>query len=63
MIPSSDVFDQPTLTRMLAHDPVVLDYQAFFALLDWQVVEQWQAARSSRGRPAHPESAYRHPPS
>ncbi len=58
MIPSSIVFDQPTLTRMLAHDPVVLDYHAFFALLDWSLVEQWQAQRSSRGRPSHPESAY-----
>ena len=58
MIPSSVIFDQPTLANMLAHDPVVLDYHAFFALLDWSLVEQWQAQRSSRGRPSHPESAY-----
>ena len=30
MIPSSAVFDQSTLARMLEHDPVVQDYQAFF---------------------------------
>jgi len=58
MIPSSVVFDQSTLTRMLAYDPVVQDYQAFFALLEWSLVEQWQAQHSSRGRPPHPESAY-----
>jgi hypothetical protein len=58
MIPSSAVFDQTTLARMLEHDPVVQDYQTFFALLDWQLVERWQAHRSKRGRPAHPESAY-----
>lgn len=29
-----------------------------FSLFDWSLVEQWQAQRSSRGRPAHPESAY-----
>jgi hypothetical protein len=58
MIPSSVVFDQSTLARMLAYDPVVQDYQAFFALLEWQLVAQWQAQRSSRGRPPHPESAY-----
>lgn len=34
------------------------DYRTFFADLDWSLVERWQAARSTRGRPAHPESAY-----
>ncbi len=58
MIPSSVIFDQSTLARMLAYDPVVQDYQAFFALLEWPLVEQWQAQHSMRGRPAHPESAY-----
>jgi hypothetical protein len=58
MIPSSVVFDQSTLARMLAHDPVVQDYQAFFALLEWPLVEQWQAQHSRRGRPPHPERAY-----
>jgi hypothetical protein len=58
MIPSSVVFDQSTLARLLASDPVVQDYQAFFALLEWPQVSQWQAQHSTRGRPPHPESAY-----
>src|SRR5258708_12045213 len=58
MIPASDLFDQPTLLAMLDHDAVVSDYRAFVACVDWSVVDRWQAARSSRGRPAHPESAY-----
>ena len=58
MIPSSHVFDQSTMTQLLTHDPVVAAYRALFSLFDWSLVEQWQAQRSSRGRPAHPESAY-----
>src|SRR2546426_5725673 len=58
MIPSSAIFDQSTLARMLAYDPVVQDYQAFFALLEWSLVEQWQAQHSTSGRPPHPERAY-----
>jgi len=58
MIPSSDLFDQSVMTALLDHDPVVEQYRAFFSLLDWSVVDDWQAQRSARGRPAHPESAY-----
>lgn len=58
MIPASTLFDQPTMAAMLDHDPVVCDYRTFFASLDWSLLDQWQAARSPRGRPAHPESAY-----
>jgi hypothetical protein len=58
MIPSSRVFDQSCIAAQLDHDPVVQEARAFFALLDWSLVEQWQTQRSSRGRPAHPESAY-----
>src|SRR5438128_12050152 len=58
MIPASLVFDQSTMTALLEHDPLVQDYRAFFALLDWSPVHPWQAQPSSRGRPAHPESAY-----
>jgi hypothetical protein len=58
MIPSSQVFDQSTMTQLLAHDPVVGDYRALFSLFDWSLVQQWQEQRSVRGRPAHPESAY-----
>jgi hypothetical protein len=46
MIPSSCVFDQSTLAALLEHDPVVQHYRAFFSLLDWSTVEQWQAGRS-----------------
>ena len=58
MIPASHLFDQSQLTALLDHDPMVADYRAFFSLLDWSVVERWEAQRSARGRPAHPESAY-----
>ena len=58
MIPTSRMFDQSVLQQMLDIDPVVQDYRSFFADLDWSLVEHWQATRSSRGRPAHPESAY-----
>jgi hypothetical protein len=58
MIPASHVFDQPTMQHLLEYDPVVADYRGFFSLFDWSQVEQWQERRSSRGRPAHPESAY-----
>ena len=58
MIPASGLFDQSTIATLLDHDPVVQDYRAFFARLDWSLVEHWQEHRSPRGRPAHPESAY-----
>ena len=58
MIPTSSLFDQSVLEQLLDVDPVVQDYRSFFADLDWSLVARWQAARSARGRPAHPESAY-----
>lgn len=58
MIPASTLFGQSTIAAMRDHDPLNLDYRAFFALLDWSVIEQWEAEHASRGRPAHPESAY-----
>ena len=58
MIPASRVFDQSTLAALLEYDPLVADYRAFFASLDWSLVDSWQARRSTRGRPAHPERAY-----
>ena len=58
MIPASVVFDQSTLSALVEHDPLVADYRAFFASLEWSLVDQWQARRSARGRPAHPEGAY-----
>ena len=58
MIPASDLFDQSVMSALLEHDPLVADYRAFFSLLDWSVVEQWEAQRSGLGRPAHQISAY-----
>jgi len=59
MIPSSAVFDQPTMTALLSHDPLVAEYRTFFSFLDWTVVEQWQAQRSPwTGSHGHPLSAY-----
>ena len=43
MIHASDLFDQSTIAALLEHDLVVTDYRAFFALLDWSVLDQWQA--------------------
>jgi len=46
------------MQHLLDYDPLVQDYRAFFSLLNWSLVEQWQTGPASRGRPAHPESAY-----
>lgn len=58
MIPSSHLFDQSTIAALLNHDPLVLEYRTLFSLFDWSLVEQWEARRSSRGRPGHPQAAY-----
>src|SRR2546430_6565583 len=58
MIPASVLFDQSTIATLLDHDPVVTDARAFFSLLDWSILERWEARQSPRGRPAHPEAAY-----
>jgi hypothetical protein len=58
MIPSSPLFDQSTIASLLSVDPLVQECRAFFSLFDWSLVDHWQAQRSSRGRPPHPESAY-----
>lgn len=46
------------MATLLDHDPVVADARAFFSLLDWSIVERWEAQQSPRGRPAHPISAF-----
>jgi hypothetical protein len=46
------------MAHLLTHDPVVASYRTLFALFNWSIVAHWQAQRSSRGRPPHPESAY-----
>jgi hypothetical protein len=58
MIPASSCFDQSTIAALLELDPVVADARAFFSLLDWSIVDRWEAEQSSRGRPSHPEAAY-----
>jgi hypothetical protein len=58
LIPASTLFDQSTIATLIEHDPVVTDARVFFSLLDWSIVEQWEAQQSQRGRPAHPLSAY-----
>lgn len=58
MIPSSSCFDQLTLACLLEHDPLVQDYRRFFALFQWDLVDQWPTSHSKRGRPGHPLSAY-----
>jgi len=59
IIPASALFDQSVITAVLEHDPLVLEYRAFFSSLDWSVVEQWEAGRSVYcGTHGHPESAY-----
>ena len=59
MIPSSHLFDQSTLITLLSLDPLVADYRAFFAELDWSVVQRWQAHHSScYGSHGHPLTAY-----
>jgi len=58
MIPNSALLDQSSIATLLDADPLVTDYRTFFSLLDWSVVQAWEAERSPRGRPGHPEVAY-----
>src|SRR5215469_17839941 len=58
-MPTSTVFDQSVMTALLDHDPVVAQYRSYFALCEWSLVEDFEAHRSDRGRPAHLISAYR----
>jgi hypothetical protein len=58
IIPPSQIFDQPTLERMLEHDPTVQFYDEFFALLDWSVVPDTTPDPHRPGKRPHPETAY-----
>lgn len=59
MIPASDRFDQSTIAALLDADPLIQEYRAFFSLLDWSVVERWQAQQSACcGSHGHPLTAY-----
>lgn len=58
MISSSPAFDQSKLAYSLSIDKVVQRYREFFSFFDWSLVSRWEEQQSSRGRPAHPESAF-----
>jgi hypothetical protein len=58
IIPCSHTFDQPTMTLMLEHDPLVQRYRAFFALFNWRVVPQPLIDPSQPGKRPHPPCAY-----
>jgi hypothetical protein len=59
MIPASVRFDQSIMTSLLSADPLVQEYRAFFSLLDWSVVDRWQAQRSAcYGSHGHCLTAY-----
>ena len=58
MISSSPAFDQSKFEYALSIDKVVQRYRAFFSFFDWSLVSHWEEQQSSRGRPAHPESAF-----
>lgn len=50
--------DHDLCPTLLAGDPVVQRYRAFFAYLDWSVIPERDAARPWPGRLPHPTSAY-----
>jgi len=56
IIPVLAPFDQSTLQRMRAVDPIVQRYRARFTLFDWSDIDP--PAQRGPGRPAHPQSAY-----
>jgi hypothetical protein len=58
IIPCSHTFDQPTLTLLLEHDPVVQRSRAFFALFEWRVVPEPPIDPSQPGKRPHPPCAY-----
>ncbi len=58
MITEPPSLDQYTLTCLREADPVVQHYRAFFALLDWNEIDQQDATRHQRGPRPHPRSAY-----
>lgn len=58
MIAASALFDQTTLAYLLACDPVVLRYRAFFALLDWSCIPEHDPLHPPPGPRPHPQCAY-----
>lgn len=58
MIPTSELFDQSTLTLLREHDPVVQRYRGFFALFNWSLLPKRDPSRLWPGPCPHPLSAY-----
>src|SRR5689334_18894330 len=58
MIPSAGPLDQPVLTYLRDHDPLVQRYRAFFALLDWTQVPERATCAPWPGPTPHPVAAY-----
>jgi hypothetical protein len=58
MIPTSELFDQSTLTLLREHDPVVQRYRRFFALFNWSLLPKRDPSRLWPEPCPHPLSAY-----
>jgi hypothetical protein len=58
MITYSPPFDQTVLEHHMQQDKIVQRYRAFFSLIDFTPVRQYQAERTPSDRPTHPEEAY-----
>jgi hypothetical protein len=56
IIPISQHFDQPTLSKFSDADSIVQRYRSLCALFDWSGIDA--PARRGPGKPAHPQSAY-----
>ena len=58
MITSSAELDQRVVAALMACDPVVSEYRAFFELLDWSQVPERDESQPWPGSPPHPQRAY-----
>jgi len=58
MITHTPSFDQTVLEHHMQEDKMVQRYRAFFSLIDFTPVHQYQAERTPSDRPTHPEEAY-----
>jgi len=57
IIPSSRLFDQQTIGKIITADALIQRYRTLFALLDWSSLDA-PSPHAGPGRPAHPKSAY-----
>jgi hypothetical protein len=58
MITSGGGFEQAVIEQLMACDPVVQEYRAFFELFDWDVVPERDESRPWPGSAPHTEKAY-----